>query len=65
MTTALPSNDLTTDPVIHQADEVIEVDAELAKQWTSENYLQCPTKMCERKGGDFLPPQYITRASYV
>lgn len=65
MTSALPSDGLTTDPVIHQAGEVIEIDIELAKKWTNEKYCRTPIKMCERKGGDFLPPEYITRASYI
>lgn len=65
MISALPNEALTTDPLIYPANEVIEIDSELAKKWTTEKYRQCPTKMCERKGGDFLLPQYITRATYV
>ncbi len=65
MTSAIPSKSLTTDPVIHQADEIVEIEAELAQKWTTEAYRRCPTKMCERKGGDFLKPEYMTRASYV
>lgn len=72
LTTAMPDNTigsdgkvLTTDPVIHQAGEIVEVDEDTAKKWTSEKYLKAPTKMCERKGGDFLPSEYITRANYV
>ncbi len=65
MASSLPSEGLTTDPVIHQANEIVEVDAALAKKWITEKYRQCPTKLCERKGGDFLQPEYITRASYI
>lgn len=65
LTSSIPSKGLTTDPVIHNANEIVEVEPELAKKWTTEKYRRSPTKMCERKGGDFLLPEYITRASYV
>ncbi|MDQ5921965.1 MAG: hypothetical protein QG673_2024 [Pseudomonadota bacterium] len=70
MISALPSNalqgeGLTTDPIIYKTNEIVEVDSELARTWTTEKYRQCPTKMCERKGGDFLPPEYISRATYA
>jgi hypothetical protein len=65
MVSALPSDGLTTDPIIHQAGEVVEVDSELARKWVTETYRRAPTKMCERKGGDFLLPEYITRATYL
>ncbi len=65
MTSAIPSKCLTTDPVIHQADEIVEIETELAQKWTNEQYRRYSTKMCERKGGDFLKPEYITRASYL
>lgn len=65
MISALPSEGLTTDPVIYPANEIVEVEPELARTWTTEKYRQCPTKMCERKGGDFLLPEYISRATYA
>ena len=65
LTSAIPSKGLTTDPIIHNANEIVEVEPELAKKWTTEKYRRSPTKMCERKSVDFLLPEYITRASYV
>jgi len=65
MVSAIPSEKLTTDPIIYQADEVVEIDEELAGKWTTEKYRLCSTKMCERKGGDFLQAEYITRACYI
>ena len=69
MVTAVPQNSSLpnpeNEPDIWDAGQVVEVHQDLAEKWTTETYQLSPTKMCERKGGDFLPTEYITRASYV
>ena len=65
LTSSIPDKGLTTDPIIHNANEIVEIAPELAEKWTVEKYRRSSTKMCERKGGDFLLPEYITRATYV
>lgn len=66
MDSIIPTKELTINPKkVYLRGETIEVPAELAQEWTTETYQKIPSLMCERKGGDFLEDEFITRAQYL